>query len=62
MNREQQLEKALSDILAIIDGEENKAEAMSAWIHGVRCDPEISRKNGEIIEEAYKLLGRCRAL
>ena len=60
MTREEQLEKALSDVLSIIDSEESKAEAIMSWNHGLRCDPEVSKRNGEIIEKAYELLGRKR--
>lgn len=60
MTREEQLEKALSDVLNIIDGKESKAEAGIAWAHGFQCDPEISMRNGEIIEKAYELLGKKR--
>lgn len=60
MTREEQLEKALSDVLDIIDGEESKAEAFIAWNHGLRCDPEVSMRNGKIIEKAYELLGKKR--
>jgi hypothetical protein len=54
--------EALSSVLAIIDSPEQKAEASVAWIHGVQCDPEISKRNGATIEAAYRLLGRERPL
>jgi len=60
MTREEQLEKALSDVLDIMNSDEMKAEAFCAWNHGVRCDPEVSKRNGKIIEAAYKLLGKER--
>ena len=58
--REQELEEAISDLLAIIDGKEHAAEAFCAWNHGIRCDPEVSKRNGKTIEAAYELLGRKR--
>lgn len=60
MTREEQLEKALSDVLAIMDSPESKAETTMAWIHGLECDPVVSERNGKIIEDAYELLGRKR--
>ena len=60
MTREEQLEKALSDVLAIIDSSENNGAAMMAWVHGYRVDEEVSKGNGKTIEAAYELLGRKR--
>lgn len=54
--------QALSDVLAIVDSDSAKAESASAWIHGVHCAEDVSKKNGETIDAAYKLLGRKRPL
>ncbi len=56
----EKLEKVLSDILAIIDGDEFRSADILAYVHGYRVSEETSKRNGEIIEEAYRLLGRER--
>ncbi len=60
LTKKKQLEKALSDVLDIIDGKEHMAEVMMAWTHGLRCDLEVSKRNGEIIDAAYELIGKER--
>ena len=60
MTRKEQLEKALSDVLDIIDGKEHMAEVSMAYVHGLVCDPEVSAKNGKTITAAYELIGRTR--
>lgn len=60
MTREEKLEKALSDVLDIMDGKEHMAEVLMAYHHGLRCDEKVSKKNGKIIEKAYELIGRKR--
>lgn len=57
-----QVRASLSDVLGIIDSPEMGAEASIAWLHGCRVDEGVARRNREIIEEAYRLLGRERPL
>lgn len=54
------LEKALTDVLAIIDGPEMQAQESWALVHGYRCPEEPSKRNQATIESAYKLLKRER--
>jgi hypothetical protein len=60
MTREEELERALSDVLDVMDSKEMKGQASMAWLHGFRVDLGISNRNGKVIEMAYKLLGRER--
>ena len=57
MDRVKELEQSLLDLLNIIDSKEARTEALMAWNHGIRCSEEVSIKNGNTIERAYKLLG-----
>lgn len=52
------LEECISDLLDFLDSEELKGEAMMAWIHGYRVPKEVSKRNGQMIEDAYKLIGK----
>lgn len=60
MTREERLEQALSDVLDIIDSKESRSANFMAAVRGMGCDPEISKRNGEIIEQAYILIGKER--
>jgi len=62
MNREQKLEEALRNILKILDGSEIKSAQLMAFVHGWRCDMEVSKNNEKIILAAYELLGIKRSM
>jgi hypothetical protein len=50
------VEQMLKDVMDVADNKDAKSEAMMAWVHGFRCDPQVSKHNGEKLEQARKYL------
>lgn len=60
MDRTTELEETIKRLLAHIDSEEVQGANLMAWVHGYRVDQTVAKKNGEMIEQAYQLVGMTR--
>jgi hypothetical protein len=53
-------DKCIASLLAIIDSPEFQAAEMCAATHGLFSDAELATRNSEIVEAAYRLIGKER--